>query len=150
MNGWVVVGIGAADRGDDAVGELVADRVRELRPEGMTVLPVASPLELLEVFDAYGSVVIVDAVRAGGRPGAVTVSAIGEAPLPALPSAASTHGWGLAEVVELARAVDRLPARLVVVGVEVAEVATGADLSEPVARAVGPAADAVLRVAGSP
>jgi hydrogenase maturation protease len=149
VSGCAVVGIGTGDRGDDAIGLLVADRVRELGATGVTVVPVGTPLELLDVFDSYDSVVVVDAVRSGGGAGAVSVRVVDESALPARSPAAGTHGLGVAEAVELARALDRLPARLVVVGVELADVTTGADLTEAVARAVDQAAFEVLRAAGA-
>lgn len=149
MSGCAVVGVGTEDRGDDAIGALVADRVRELGAAGVTVVPVATPLELLEIFDRYDSVVVVDAVRSGAEPGAVTVSVLDEGPWPARRPAAGTHGLGVPEAVELARALDRLPARLVLVGVELADVTTGADLTEAVAGAVERATSEVLRAAGA-
>jgi len=51
---------------------------------------------------------------------------------------------GLAAVVELARALGRLPDRLVVVVIEGADFEPGADLSTPVRRAVQEAADTVV------
>ncbi len=150
MSGCAVVGVGAGDRGDDAIGTVVADRVRELGAAGVTVVPVATPLELLDVFDRYHSVVVVDAVRSGAEAGAVTVSVVDEARWPARRPTAGTHGLGVPEAVELARALGRLPERLVVVGVELADVTTGADLTEAVAHAVDRAAAEVLRAAGVP
>jgi hydrogenase maturation protease len=149
MNGCVV-GIGTGDRGDDAIGVLVADRVREVRASGVTVVPVATPLALLDVFERYDNVIVVDAMRSGAVAGAVSVRVVDEAPLPARPPRAGTHGLGVPEAVELARALDRLPARLVVVGVELANVTAGADLTEAVARAVDQAVAEVLRAAGVP
>jgi hydrogenase maturation protease len=49
-------------------------------------------------------------------------------------------------VLELARSLDRLPRRLVVVGVEAGQFDHGAPLSEAVKAAVPSAAEAVLRV----
>lgn len=144
---WAVVGIGTADRGDDGVGLLVAERVRELAPPAVSVVTVGSPLDLLDVFDDHPAVVVVDAVRTGAAPGAVSTALVGKDPLPTGSGAAGTHGMGLAEAVELARALDRLPARLVLVGVEVAGVETGAGLSPPVAAAVDAAVGVVLAVA---
>jgi hydrogenase maturation protease len=55
-----------------------------------------------------------------------------------------THAFGLAAAVELARALQRLPRRLVLVGVEGAEFEAGAALTPPVVRAVAPAASTVV------
>jgi hydrogenase maturation protease len=142
-----VVGIGAMDRGDDAIGVLVADRVRELGAAGVTVVPIASPVELLDVFDQYEVVVVVDAIRSGAEAGTVTVTVVDEAPLPARPGGGGTHGLGVSDAVELARALDRLPARLVVVGIELADATLGAPVTECVHSAVDQVARTVLRAA---
>ena len=57
-----------------------------------------------------------------------------------------SHAFGLGAVVELARALHRLPPRLVVIGVEAASFEYGAPLSAPVAAAVHVAAARVLAV----
>jgi hydrogenase maturation protease len=61
-------------------------------------------------------------------------------------SAGGTHALGLAAIVELARSLDLLPKRLVVVGVEAGQFAHGAPLSEAVQAAVPTAAEVVLTV----
>ena len=48
----------------------------------------------------------------------------------------STHAIGVAEVVEIARALDRLPERLTVYGIEVGKMSHGSDLSPEVEAAV--------------
>jgi hydrogenase maturation protease len=52
----------------------------------------------------------------------------------------SSHGLGLAEAVELARALGRLPDQMMVLGVEVGSVETGAGLGP----AVEDAAEAIV------
>jgi hydrogenase maturation protease len=147
VTGCAVVGIGTIDRGDDGIGLLVAERVRAVGASGVTVVPVASPVALLDVFERYDDVVVVDAVRSGAEAGTVTVTTVDESPLPGRTSGAGTHGFGVADAIELARALDRLPARLVVVGIELARVTTGAGVTEAVADAVDQAAHEVLRTA---
>jgi hydrogenase maturation protease len=46
----------------------------------------------------------------------------------------STHDLGLADIVELGRVLGRLPPRLVILGIEVADCAPGAGLSPAVQR----------------
>jgi hydrogenase maturation protease len=55
----------------------------------------------------------------------------------------SSHGLGLGEAVELARALGRLPSRLVVYAVEGADSSTGPGLSPAIATAVEPLARSV-------
>jgi hydrogenase maturation protease len=68
-------------------------------------------------------------------------------------TAASSHGVSLGEAVDLARALDRMPERLLLLAVEAEDVGFGLGLSQPVADAVvsvaDEIADLVVRV-GSP
>ena len=65
-------------------------------------------------------------------------------PLPATLSAASTHTLGVGEAIELARALGRLPARIVLYGIEAESIAAGGDLTPAVARAVDEAVERLL------
>lgn len=146
----LVVGLGNSDRGDDGVGPAVARRVAGRAPPPVRVAVHEDPTALLDLWTATDLVVVVDAVRTGRDPGTVLVLEAGAEALPArawadAPSG-GTHALGLAAVVELARALDLLPARLVVVGVEGASFAHGDPLSPPVAAAVPAAVDAVTAV----
>ena len=133
--GLRIVGIGNALRGDDAVGLVVARRLHELVPAADVIERSGEPAELLEKLgDGVETVVLVDAVSSGARPGAVHRLDASDGALP-FAASASTHGLGLAETVELGRALDCLPARLLVYGIEGAAFELGAPLSPDVARA---------------
>lgn len=148
----LVVGLGSPDRGDDAVGSEVARAIATRGLPGVRVLEHEDPTGLLDLWADHDLVVVVDAVRSGGPPGAVHQLETGDGAPTMSPRAWSatgrggTHAFGLATAVELARALHRLPARLVIVGVEAASFDYGAPLSGPVADAVGPAAARVLAV----
>jgi hydrogenase maturation protease len=129
-----VVGLGNALRGDDAVGLAVARRLRELVPDGDVVEESGEPAALLDALGGGCDVAVVDAVSAGGTPGAVHRFDVSDGALP-LTAGPSTHGLGLAEAIELGRALGRLPARLVVYGIEGQGWETGAPLTPEVARA---------------
>jgi hydrogenase maturation protease len=62
----------------------------------------------------------------------------------AAPGSASTHRMGIADAIRLAAAVDMLPGRLVVFGVEVNDIGFGPGLSPAVAAAVPGVVQAVL------
>jgi hydrogenase maturation protease len=95
-------------------------------------------------------VVVVDAMRSGRRPGHVSWFDAGRAPLPAaMARSASTHGWGVAEAIELARALGTLPARLTVVGIEGQDFSAGEGLSTPVTQAVRRVVDWLVARTGS-
>jgi hydrogenase maturation protease len=152
----LVVGLGSVDRGDDAVGTIVADRVsdalRSARVSWVEVVALADPTSLPDAMAGMGVVVVIDAIRSGREPGTVTCHEFGqgESPLPAhaKPGIDGTHGLGIAAVAELARALDLLPARAVLVGVESVEFGHGQALSAPVSGAVPGAVGAVLGILG--
>jgi hydrogenase maturation protease len=140
----LVVGVGQSDRGDDAAGLLVAEQVRRAEPD-VEVVTVASPTRLLDLWDDRDDVVVVDAIRSGRCAGEVIAVDVTDRPLRAQSGAGGSHGFGVAEAVELSRSLGRLPQRLVVVGVEAETFAQGAGLSPAVAAAVPRATAAVLR-----
>ncbi len=144
----IVIGIGNPDRGDDAVGVQVARQVaRQVAAERLDVLTLEfdDPSEALDAWEPEDTVVVADAIRSGGEPGDIHVVDVLEQKLPAGNwSAGGTHALGLAAVVELARSLDLLPKRLVVVGIEAGQFNHGAPMSEAVQAALPTATDAVF------
>jgi hydrogenase maturation protease len=140
-----VIGVGNRWRGDDAAGLLGARRLRDLAPEGAEVAELeGEPISLLDAWEGAEAVIILDAVSSGARPGTVhRVDALTER-LPEPLSGPSTHTFGLAEAIELGRALDRLPRRLIVYGIEGERFEAGEGLTRAVERAVGEAATAVI------
>ena len=145
----LVVGLGDPARGDDGVGVVVARQVAARALPGVSVRVLRDPTALIEVWDGYDPVVVVDAVRSGAAPGTVHRLVVGaeDAPRRAsswVASGRGTHAFGLAAVAELARALQRLPEHLVIVGVEAACFGQGHPLSDPVVDAVPVVVDRVV------
>jgi len=133
-----VIGVGNAARGDDAAGLLAARRLGGIELEG-------DPSALLELLHGVPSAVVIDAVRSGAPPGTIHRFDATEEPLPAsVRSSSSTHAVGVAEAIELARTLGRLPAHVIVYGIEGAQFEAGARLSDPVVTAI----DEVVLLAG--
>jgi hydrogenase maturation protease len=144
--GLRVVGVGNDMRGDDAAGLVVARRLRALAPEADVIERSGEPAELLDALDDGGEgVVLVDAVFSGAPPGEIHRLDASEVALP-FAGGASTHGLGLAETIELGRALGRLPPQLLVYGIEGGAFELGAPLSPEVARAAATVAAELLRL----
>jgi len=141
------IGIGNPLRGDDAAGLLAARALRRWedlggsRPpnppssdgEGIEVLELeGEPVDLIEAWEGAELVLVADAVSSGGEPGEVHRIDATAAPMPAALVGHSTHALGLAEAVELGRALERLPRRLVVYGIEAQRFEAGAEPSPAV------------------
>ncbi len=132
-----VIGLGNEWRCDDAVGLEVARRL------GGRLL-TGEPIGLVEALDGEDEVVLVDAVASDAPAGTVHAFDASSTPLPGtLFGASSTHALGLAEAVELARSLGRLPRRVVVYGVEGRSFAFGKGLSPEVAVAADRLVDEV-------
>lgn len=132
----LVIGIGNTDRGDDAAGILVARALERTRSRELV-----DCVALLELWDGESDVVVVDAMRSGKVPGTVSRFDATASELPVRTSS-STHSFGLAETIELGRALGRLPPRLTVLGIEADDVGIGDRLSEAVEQAVSEVAAA--------
>ncbi len=139
----LVVGIGNRSRGDDGVGPEVASRVAELGLPGVEVVVYDEPLGLVEHLAVHDDVVVVDATAPRDDPGSVHVLRVGSDPLRRESPAFGSHGLGVAEAVELARALRRLPRRLTLVGVEALSFGVGAPISAQVGDRIDEAVRAV-------
>lgn len=141
----LVAGIGNPDRGDDGFGPCVARRLRELRRPDVTIIERAGDvLALIDDWSDFDLVILVDAAANCGAPGMVHRIDLAHEDVPRDLSLGSTHAFGVAEAVALARALDRLPRQLLVYAVEASEFAYGANLSEPVAAAVSMVAERIV------
>jgi hydrogenase maturation protease len=132
-----VIGVGNAWRSDDAAGLAVARRLRGKVSAEVEVLErEGEPTGLVDAWEGADALWLVDAVVSGAAPGTVHRLEASDRELPAELFCASTHHLGLAEAVELARALDRLPARVVFYGIEAARVDVGDGLTPEVDAAV--------------
>lgn len=140
----LVIGFGNRLRGDDAAGLAVAERLRGRLPGATVLASETVPPDLFSWWGPTSRVVLVDAACGVLAPGAVHRFDALEAPLPCELLRVSTHTGGVAEAVELARALASLPRELVVYGIEGAAFEHGAPLSAPVARAVDEVVERVV------
>jgi hydrogenase maturation protease len=138
-----IVGVGNRLRGDDAAGIEAVRRARPLVPDAVRVLERdGEPAGLIDAWSGADQVVVVDAVSAGGAPGMVHRLDASEAALPARLFGASTHELGVAQAIELSRALGTLPSKVIVLGIEGADFDARDGLSPAVERGV----DAAVRV----
>lgn len=134
----MVIGIGNTMRRDDGVGIVAVQRLADRVAEGAATLVTmdGESTRLIETWTGADRAVVVDAMRSGGSAGSVRRIEVGADALPAWAPLASSHHAGLAEAVDLGRALDRLPDHLVIYAVEVEDVSPGEGLSPGVDRAV--------------
>lgn len=146
MSDLLFIGIGNEYRHDDAVGLMVA---RDLKGQGISHARIeehsGEGASLMDLWAGTSDVIVCDAVSSGAMPG--TVHRL-EAHREALPSDFfhySTHAFSLAEAVELARSLGKLPERLVVYGIEGKDFASGRGLSAEVEAAAQAVVQSILK-----
>lgn len=120
-----MIGVGNPWRRDDGAGPAVAAALGGASTD--------DPSRLLDLWDGAESVIVIDATASGAVPGTVRCFDA-STPLPA-GAGRSTHTYGVADAVELARELDRLPASLTLYAIEGADFGPGQGLSPAVARA---------------
>jgi hydrogenase maturation protease len=146
----LVVGVGNADRGDDAAGLIVARIARERLARSAAVAHCECGGDITVLLDRWRGVdtaLIVDAVHSGAAPGRVHRFDASRRALPAPLQRRSTHVFGVAQVVELGRALGCLPRRVIVYGIEAGSVAHAEPPSQAVVSAAAVVAQRIVRAA---
>lgn len=144
MSRVVVIGVGNPYRHDDAAGLVAVERLARRLPDGVDVVPCEQePSRIVDAWQGARAAVVVDAVSSGAEPGTLHRFDASASPVPARVFHSSTHAFGIAQAIELARALGRLPERVVVHGVEAANFSAGDGLTGRVDAAIDPLVDAV-------
>ncbi len=131
----LLTGIGNEFRSDDKAGKFVCDliqdaingsplekliEIRKLSGEGA---------ELIESWNGYENVYIVDAAQFVNNPGKLTRINTSEVPLKSDYFHYSSHNFSLAEATELARHIGMLPDNLVVYAIEGKNFSSGTEMT---------------------
>ena len=132
----LLLGVGNTFRCDDGVGIRISRQLRARIGAAYSDLEVGEAsgegADLLGRWSGYARVYLFDAVMGRGEPGRVHKLQADQGQIPSDFFKYSSHAFSLAEAVELARVLDRLPQRLVVFGVEGASFGYGEALSPTV------------------
>ncbi|HEX9090186.1 MAG TPA: hydrogenase maturation protease [Anaerolineales bacterium] len=134
-----LIGIGQSLRGDDAAG-LAAVRLwqekyqlPESHPDLQVELAELPGVGLLSLLEGCRFAILVDAVRSDAKAG--TIHILRREQLESFQAgAASAHGWGVAETLELGQQLmpTAMPDKLIVIGIEAGEFSLGEPLSQEV------------------
>jgi len=115
----LIIGIGNAYRGDDAVGLRVAQDIKKEALVHVTVSEQSGDgISLMDSWKDSDAVILIDAVYSGAKPGTIHRFDAHTQPIPSKFFHYSTHAFGVAEAIELARALKQLPPHLIVYGIE--------------------------------
>ncbi|MGI5240150.1 hydrogenase maturation protease [Dactylosporangium sp. CA-139066] len=133
----VVIGVGNPFRRDDGAGPAVIERLGRADLTGVDLAESdGEPAALITLWEQRRLAVVVDALHTHRAPaGYVHRRLMSHRPLGPGGSAGS-HAMDLGDAVALARELDRLPDRMLLLGIEVADTGYGIGLTPAVASAV--------------
>jgi hydrogenase maturation protease len=141
---FLVIGVGNLYRCDDAVGIHIARDLGKRKAEHMIVKEQSGEgTSLMEAWKDYSRVLIVDAVSSGSPPGSIHRLDASET-IPSKFFSCSTHNFGVAEAIELARTLNQLPEHLQLYGIEGKDFEPGEILSAEVASVVEEVANEIF------
>lgn len=141
----LVVGMGNPDRGDDGVGARVVRSIAGQLPADVSlVVRTGDVLSLIEDWAGFDALVCVDAAAPATLPGRVHRINLASEQLVREMSFTSSHAFGVAEAIELARALGLAPREMVVYAIEGACFDRGAPITPEVAAAADEVAGRVV------
>ncbi len=142
----LIIGIGNEFRGDDIAGLETVRKLAKEEIDGVTIKEsYRDGTELMQLWQEYDNVIVVDAVRSSMPPGFIHKIDLAVEDLPDNWHTQSSHLFSLLEAVKLSRVLKTLPARLVLFGIEAATFETGVAMSPPVKHAVGRAVGLITK-----
>lgn len=129
----VIIGLGNDYRRDDAVGLYIARQLGTLLPSGITIHAIEQPgLSLCDLWTEAERVIIIDAVSSGAPGGTIHLLKADDHNFLCNNFRSSSHSFGLSETVALARALNQLPKRMLIYGIEGSDFSFGTGLSDEV------------------
>jgi hydrogenase maturation protease len=126
----LLIGVGNEYRSDDGVGLIVARKIYEKLIPSVTVKEESGEgAALMEAWQGFQNVIIVDAVSSGAMPGTIFRIDANKETVPIKFFHYSTHAFSVSEAIELARVMNVLPPKIVVYGIEGNNFAAGTTIS---------------------
>jgi len=139
----VIIGVGNQYRTDDGVGIFIARKLKaENLPQTRIDFNIGEAASLMDSWNSSDTAILVDTVKSGALPGQIYRF---QAQIPFIPKGffnSTTHNFGIAEAVQLATILNRLPRFLIIYGIEGKCFETGSGLTP----AVEKAAQTVIRM----
>ncbi len=126
---FVIVGVGNLLLKDEGIGIHTVKALQELQlPECVEIIDGGTSPDLIAYSEAESKLIIIDAVKAGGEPGAIyrfTPDNLDSAQGRAI----SLHELGVPESLQLMRLAGNEPEEIVIIGIEPQEIDWGIELS---------------------
>jgi hydrogenase maturation protease len=133
----LVIGAGNEYRCDDAAGIIAARILKGLLPDEIIVAENdGDGAKLMDLWNEYENVIIIDAVSFGTEPGTIHNIDANRTVFPKETSIHSSHMFSIAEAIETSRALNKLPEKITVYGIEGKSYEFGSTISDEVSDAI--------------
>lgn len=133
----VVIGIGNLLQQDDGIGVHAVRYLAGKLPEDVELLEGSTyAADLLPALEGRRLVIIIDGFDAGEEPGGIFRLSPADIAGRRGADSISVHDFGVAELLASARLLEQSPGEVVILGVQVKGLETGAELSEELERAL--------------
>lgn len=133
-----IIAVGNDLYGDDGVGKAVLHALEQI-PEMNSIELIngaTDALGLIDHFENTAHVILVDAAQMGEEPGTVKVFSKDEVRLNIKMDHLTVHGISLAETFDIAEAVDKLPEKITIIGIEPENIGISEKLSDAVKQSI--------------
>ena len=133
----LIIGVGNEYRSDDAAGILAARILKGLLPDEIMVAENdGDGAKLMDLWNEYENVILIDAVSFGTKPGTIHNIDANRTVFPKETSMHSSHMFSIAEAIETSRALNKLPEKITVYGIEGKSYEFGSTISDEVNDAI--------------
>lgn len=141
----VVLGVGNLLLGDEGVGVHLIQKLREMEiGERVELIDGGtSLLDFIPQAENVSKLIIVDAVKLGGKPGKTYKICVDSSLLKGAKGMTSLHQLGVVETLAIAQKMGKLP-HTVIIGIEPKEISYGLELSPEVEREMGKMVNLIL------
>ncbi len=151
----LILGVGNPLRRDDGIGSAAVESLNRIRTsnegncgnhQDVDIIDGGTDgLGLIEYLKDYKKVIIIDAVQMRLPPGTLKIFTPKEALISIKSDALSTHGFGIAELIKLAGALDITP-EFTIIGIQPEDTGYGEGLSKTVNSTLGHLVETVCTI----
>jgi len=129
----LIIGVGSPYRCDDSVGLFIIKSLENIQSKYVHLMERSGEgFDLMDAWKNYDYIFLIDAVQSGKPPGTIHRINAKEEKVPTEFFHYSTHAFGVAEAVEMARTLGELPENLFIFGIEGKNFNMGHDMSTAV------------------
>lgn len=141
----LVIGIGSEYRSDDKIGLEIARSLKTKNLQNVEIaVESADGVGLMDRWNKAETVILIDAVSSGADAGTIHRIDANKQQIPATFFHSSTHAFGIAEAVEIARSLHQLPSKIIIYGIEGSNFGIGSKVSSAVDAAIEPAVKLIV------